>query len=578
MSYIILLIISDIVMIALAIYGWRQRSRYIARLFLATVACLFIWITAVTLECLSTTLPSKLFWSNIAFLGTTYLPMLWFLVILEYTKHKESWRRYYPLLFIVPTITNVIIWTNTWHHWWQGAPLLDVRADFLPLIDDYQLWFYTIQVWYSFAFFLVSCLLLVQKLRVSRGVYRRQIWILLVSTVLPMFSEAINLAGIISGTGLSPTPIVLAVSGILLTVIFSQDRFLDLMPVARDTLFEKMNDSMLAIDEQCRIVDLNPSMQFLLNTSPEDAIGQYINTFIPEWDLDLTTICDEIKTHHEITIERNDIQRQYDLQISPLQSSGRDVTGQMIVLHDITHRVRMENDLRLQNEELKAFSHTVAHDLRNPLALISGFNELLSNMLTDNNDPQVEEVLGIIDKTTHTMDGIIDSLLLLAQVREENITLQNIDMVAIVAEVMERLQFSILEAEATVIQPDNWPDVIGYAPWVEEVWVNYISNGLKYGGQPPQLKLGFTAQEDDMVRFWVQDDGLGIELSDQASLFTEFTRLDTIQAEGHGLGLSIVRRIVTRLGGSVGVDSTVGEGSRFYFNLPITAVSEPLTK
>ena len=575
MSYIILLIISDITIIASVIYGWRQRSRRITRLFLLSVACLFIWITATILEYLSVTLATKLFWADIAFIGVAYVPVFWLLVVLKYTEYTGKSKRYRPLLFIIPTITNLLIWTNPWHHWWRGVPLLNITTSPLQIVDyDYQFWFH-IHALYSLLLFVTSWLLLLKKLRVSKGVYYRQIRILLISTSLPLISELFYIMGLISLSGLSPTPIIFVISGLLLTITLFRYRFLDLMPIARDTLFEKMDDAMLAVDERCRIIDLNPSMQALLNVLPEEAIGHHINTLLTEREVGLATICDETKLHQEITIEQNGFQSQYDLQISPLQSSDENLTGQLIILHDITHRVRMENNLRLQNEELEAFSRTVAHDLRNPLSLVVGLNEIVAELLVDNNDPQVNELLDMIGKAAYKMDSIIESLLLLARVRQESIDLQQLDMTEILVEVVERLQLSISEVEATIMQPDSWPDVIGYAPWIEEVWVNYISNGLKYGGQPPHLILGFTVQEDDMIHFWVQDNGPGIDLSDQATLFTEFTRLNTTEAEGHGLGLSIVRRIITRLSGSVGVESIIDEGSTFYFNLPVTAVSEP---
>ena len=112
---------------------------------------------------------------------------------------------------------------------------------------------------------------------------------------------------------------------------------------------------------------------------------------------------------------------------------------------------------------------------------------------------------------------------------------------------------------------------LGYGPWIEEVWVNYLSNALKYGGSPstpPQIELGAEAQPDGLVRFWLRDHGPGIPAESQAHLFTQFTRLDQVRAQGHGLGLSIVRRIVEKLGGQVGVISQVGQGSTFFFALP----------
>jgi len=123
-----------------------------------------------------------------------------------------------------------------------------------------------------------------------------------------------------------------------------------------------------------------------------------------------------------------------------------------------------------------------------------------------------------------------------------------------------------------------WPAALGYGPWIEEVWVNYLSNAIKYGGQPPRMELGADplpnpppqageGKGGGMVRFWVRDNGSGITPEDQSRLFAPFTRLDQIRAGGHGLGLSIVRRIVEKLGGQVGVESQVGSGSTFSFTL-----------
>ncbi|HMR64932.1 MAG TPA: HAMP domain-containing sensor histidine kinase, partial [Anaerolineae bacterium] len=138
----------------------------------------------------------------------------------------------------------------------------------------------------------------------------------------------------------------------------------------------------------------------------------------------------------------------------------------------------------------------------------------------------------------------------------------------IIYQVQSRLQPMIEEYKAEIVMPKTWPMVLGYAPWVEEVWINYVSNGIKYGGQPPRLELGATLQSDQMIRFWVRDNGAGLTSEAQGSLFVEFSRLNKFSVPGHGLGLSIVRRIVEKLGGHVGVKSEIGRGSEFFFTLP----------
>ncbi|MBK8985620.1 MAG: response regulator [Chloroflexi bacterium] len=239
---------------------------------------------------------------------------------------------------------------------------------------------------------------------------------------------------------------------------------------------------------------------------------------------------------------------------------------------------QLQNDLLTQIAELDAFGHTVAHDLKNPLALIVGFAEL---MLSDNlrlTASQQGNYLRQIQKAGYKAANIIDELLLLASVRRQDVQMVPIDMALVVAQAQDRLFTLIDEYGAKIHLPDNWPTAVGHAAWVEEIWVNYLSNGLKYGGRPPCIELGAERTAVNQIRFWVKDNGPGIAAHKQTTLFTEFTRLNEIKVEGHGLGLSIVQRIVNKLSGQVGVISQEGAGSEFYFTLPAansTDLSEP---
>ena len=233
----------------------------------------------------------------------------------------------------------------------------------------------------------------------------------------------------------------------------------------------------------------------------------------------------------------------------------------------------LQQQLRAQNQELEAFAHTVAHDLKTPLTTLIGFLELMA--LDDAElSETLRELLGNSVIAAHKMHDIVDELLLLASVRNEQVKAMPVDMDYVVEQALTRLTYMIDEYQAEVTVQETWPTVLGYAPWLEEVWVNYLTNGLKYGGNPPQLELGAEALTGGMVRFWVRDNGQGLTAEAQSSLFTEFTRLDMVRARGHGLGLSIVRRILERLGGQVGVNSTLEQGSLFYFDLPVVAEHE----
>ncbi len=263
--------------------------------------------------------------------------------------------------------------------------------------------------------------------------------------------------------------------------------------------------------------------------------------------------------------------------------SAGQVMGLVGISRDITSQMQTEEamrkyaaELKARNEELDAFAHTVAHDLRHPLSVIIGIGETLESKearLALSPD-ELDEILSKIALRARKMSNIVEELLLLASVRQEHVKSESLDMGRIVAEAQERLADMICEYQPQFVLPEKWPTALGYAPWIEEVWINYISNAIKYGGAPLRIELGATevlvATENDrrMVRFWVCDNGPGMTRQDQARLFAPFTRLGQVRAGGHGLGLSIARRIVERLGGQVRVESAAGQGSIFSFTLP----------
>lgn len=234
------------------------------------------------------------------------------------------------------------------------------------------------------------------------------------------------------------------------------------------------------------------------------------------------------------------------------------------------------------SDELEAFSHTVAHDLNNPLGALSSYLELLLEYHERISEEEQRDYIARSLRLSRKSVDIVQALLLLAGVRtKQTVTIVPLDMASIIGEVRARLTSQSEEARAQWVLPESWPSALGYAPWIEEIWANYLSNAIKYGGQPPRLQLGWDRPGEGKVRFWVRDNGRGIELEDVRKLFKPFSRLKKETQEGHGLGLSIVQRIAERLGGEVGVEGNPEGGSLFYFTLPTApepiAEVEPVT-
>lgn len=254
----------------------------------------------------------------------------------------------------------------------------------------------------------------------------------------------------------------------------------------------------------------------------------------------------------------------------------------MLTQREILRRKEAEEQLReyalqleARNEELDAFAHMVAHDLRHLVSLVIGYAEMLEWNLPALSAEALREHLQSIARNGRKMADVLESLLLLATVRSQDVEVQPLDMAKIVSDALSRLTDTISKSGAEIVLPPAWPTALGYAPWVEEVWFNYISNALKYGGQPPRVELGadFPADSPGMARFWVQDNGSGLTPEERSRLFAPFTRLAST-GSGLGLGLSIVKRIVEKLGGQVGVESEPGRGSCFWFALPAADMGE----
>lgn len=212
----------------------------------------------------------------------------------------------------------------------------------------------------------------------------------------------------------------------------------------------------------------------------------------------------------------------------------------------------LNETLKERNQDLEAYAQTVAHDLKGPLGVVLGYAELLLDERYDLTSGLAETCITQILQGGRRMVRIIQELLLLASVRRGEVTLEPLDMGRIVAEVQARLSKTQQEKQGELFVAAVWPVALGHASWVEEVWVNYVSNALKYGGQPPQVELGATPLPNGFIKFWVRDNGAGLTPEQQAALFKPFTRLDRVRVTGNGLGLSIVANIIHKMGGEIG--------------------------
>jgi two-component system, sensor histidine kinase and response regulator len=161
---------------------------------------------------------------------------------------------------------------------------------------------------------------------------------------------------------------------------------------------------------------------------------------------------------------------------------------------------------------------------------------------------------------------------LLSGISIKEIITQPIHIGATIEEALIRNECEIKRRKAILDLPDNWPVVVGYSPWIEEIWSNLISNALKYGGEIPELKFGYEIKNENELILFLHDNGKGLTPAQIEKLFIPFSLLENSETSSHALGLSIVKRIVSKLNGTVWAESknSIEYGTRFCFTLPLS--------
>lgn len=570
------LLVSAAMAAAIALLAWRRRRVRGASPFALLMLAVAEWTVTYVFELESNSLASKVSWVMAQYVGIVLVPVAWFAFALEYTgREQRLTRRNVLLLCFVPLVTLVLVWTNPFHHLMMEDVRL-MRAGpyaFLRIARGPAFWLHLV---YAYALLLWGGFLILREHVRGGPVYRRQTRLLLVAAAIPWLGNLVY----VLNWGMLPyvdiTSFLFVVSGVIIFWALFRLQFLRLVPVARDTVIDNMRDGVLVVDALDRVADLNPAAERMLGVSSSQAIGGSAKDVLAKWP-ELVGCLSEASSNQqvEIGIDECGTSYAYELTISPLWRTQLGFEGRVITFRDVTERREAQlalqqraAELQSRNKELDAFAHTVAHDLKAPLTTIVGYAEVLKDFELGPSSEDVEDLLEEIAGSGRAMGSIVDALLLLASVRQaDQVKQEPLDMAVVVQESLRRVRGLIDRHEAEIVCPESWPSAMGYRPWIEEVWVNYVVNAIKHGGRPPHVTLGATSREAGKVCFWVRDNGPGLSNEDREQLFVPFTQLGGRALEGYGLGLSIVRRILDKLGGKVVVESELGKGSLFGFVL-----------
>jgi signal transduction histidine kinase/CHASE3 domain sensor protein len=252
------------------------------------------------------------------------------------------------------------------------------------------------------------------------------------------------------------------------------------------------------------------------------------------------------------------------VQQSQLRSQVRDYAL------ELEQRVQQRTkQLEEANQELEAFSYSIAHDLRAPLRAIEGFAQILLEDYSDRLDGWGQEYAHRIVEAASRLDRLIQDLLAYSRLGRDEIQLYQVDLNVIVQEVLTELKQELKETGARVVVNPLLPVAMGDRSILKQIIINLLTNSIKFVSKNVQPQIQIWAEKrGDYIRLWVEDNGIGIAPQHQQRIFKPFERLHGIETyAGTGIGLAIVQRGIKRMGGRVGVESSLQQGSRFWIEL-----------
>jgi len=365
----------------------------------------------------------------------------------------------------------------------------------------------------------------------------------------------------------------------------AEARYRYLIEDAIDTL----DTGILLLDRDKNIIWANQTLGYLFDLDRDEMIGADLKRVLSEVaermedELAPSRILEAEEESFVFTLKNGFEERILEFRSIPIETE-RYRGGRIDHYIDLTEIKKLERELvektqRLEesNKKLEEFSYHVSHDLKQPIRTIQAFSQMLLEDYGDKLDDKGVNHLETMQRSSKRMNSLVQNLLKLASIGSKREPLEPVDVRSVLEDVYEDL--GALLADVELEFPEEMPTVMANKTRITEVFVNLISNAVKYNDKPVKRVEITYEEEDDEFVFAVCDNGQGIEERYQDRIFELFEQLDPMNdPESTGAGLAICKRIITEMGGRIWVESEVGRGSTFYFSVPkrspITVVAD----
>lgn len=576
--YAPLLITISVITFSLAFYAYQRRhipgASDLTKLLLAVT----VWILFYNLNLNAVLVQDKLTWLKAQCIGIALSPVAYMLFTLKFTglfyRLKQP-RLFTAGLLTIPAITLLFIWIKPLNHLvWPVIMLVNSNGlNYLEL--EYSAWFW-IFIAYSLLLIVLSTLILLRQRLTSQHRYRGQITLIIIGSLFPLFGTVFYLTGNSPIPNLNPTPFSFAIASTFFAWSLFRYNFLDIVPVARSLVIEKLEEGVIVVDTQNRVVDINETAVSLLQNEPGATLGKVLTLNHPQW-VPLQNILEaEHPTKSELVIGKT----YYELSVTFLAHANGEANGRLITLHNITHRKEAELLLQHAKEAAEAadqaktnFLTNMSHEIRTPLNAVMGMAEMLRQ--TNLNHHQ-QEMIEVVTESSNQLMLLINNILDFAKLETGDLKLteQTFDLVDCIEASLESVRQAANAKQLRLgyeieDQTPTW--LIGDPVRLRQIFTNLLENSIKFTEEGHvDIGISFTQEEGRlMLHFVVSDSGVGIAPEQVQQLFLPFRQIDSSMTRSHGgngLGLVLCKRLVGLMKGDIYLESTIGQGTAVHFS------------
>jgi PAS domain S-box-containing protein len=350
--YLVALMIGGGFSVFLAFSGWKQRNSKEGRYFTLLMLTLVIWIFLQAFELIAQELQTKILISKFQYIGIVSVGPLFLLFILAYTRQIKKWKPIHLLLlWFIPIISLLLTWTNEFHRLiWPQITI--VHAGTKNIAEYSHGFFVFLLAVYAYLLCLLGEIYLFYYLKRCPREDRKKIYLVMVGVLFPIVGSILYLCKIIPYSGMDLAPFSFLLSGIVISISVFRFKLLDIIPIALDLLFTSMAKGVLAFDKNDRIVAINPAAVKIF-LFPKPVIGKRMEEAFLDFPEFARQFHQLLTKSNEFEIENPTKTGWLNARVSPIEDSGNNPSGKLIILEDITKRKQTEKNLRDSKERFE---------------------------------------------------------------------------------------------------------------------------------------------------------------------------------------------------------------------------------